>query len=63
MWWDKHLLYRKQLVKYHAFDQDKEEFEDVLDDIEVEKEERKERKRLRAQREAEGEKYIDMLRK
>ena len=37
MWWDIHLKYRTALVKFRRFPDDEEEFEDVLEDIELEK--------------------------
>ena len=61
MWWDKHLMYRKQLVMFQEFGQDKEDYEDVLDDIQADKDARVERKKIREEREAEGQKYIEML--
>lgn len=44
MWWDIHLSHRKSLVKYRKFPSDEEEYEDVLEEIQQEKEIRSNRK-------------------
>lgn len=47
MWWDLHLLNRKMLVKNFPLPSDAEEFQDVLDEIEEDKQKWKERREQR----------------
>jgi hypothetical protein len=47
MWWDIHLKYRKMLVKFKRFPEDEEELEDVLVELQEEKDVRTKRKEER----------------